>query len=175
MTRKPKKPAIVAAADQDEANAFITAIGSAERALVRLQADLDEAAAALKAQFERDAEEHRFAVATLTPRVRAWAEANRAVLTGDGETKTVRLAAGTLSWRLNPPAVSLKGVDAVIQAIKERRWTAKFLRFKPPEVNKEALLADPDRAKKIPGVTIGQQEEFIITPIGVDLATKEAA
>jgi phage host-nuclease inhibitor protein Gam len=174
MSRKPKKPAIVAAADRDEANAFITSIGTARRALDRLQADLDEAVAAEKARFEQDAEEHRFTIATLEPRVQAWAEANRAALTGDGETKTARLAAGTISWRMTPPAVSLKGVEDVIKAIKERRWARLFLRFKV-EVNKEAMLSDPDKAKQIPGVTIGQREEFIIEPTGVDLADREAA
>jgi phage host-nuclease inhibitor protein Gam len=46
----------------------------------------------------------------------------------------------------------------------------KFLRMKL-EVNKEAMLADPDKAETIPGVTIARDVEvFYLEPKGAQLS-----
>jgi phage host-nuclease inhibitor protein Gam len=93
--------------------------------------------------------------------VHKFATDNRTELTTDG-SKTIKLPAGNLSWRFTPPAVMLEGVDEIIKRIKRMRGGKKFLHIKVT-VNKEALLANPKKARKIPGVTIDNREEFSLT------------
>jgi phage host-nuclease inhibitor protein Gam len=37
------------------------------------------------------------------------------------------------------------------------------------EINKEAILAEPDLAAKIPGISITQGEDFVIVPFETEL------
>ncbi|MDL2275823.1 host-nuclease inhibitor Gam family protein [Desulfosarcina sp. OttesenSCG-928-G10] len=37
------------------------------------------------------------------------------------------------------------------------------------DVNKEAMLADPEAARQVPGVTIVQTEDFVVTPHETEL------
>jgi len=55
-------------------------------------------------------------------------------------------------------------VEAIIEGCKVA-GLEKFIRVKE-EINKDAMLAEPDQAMKVPGVTIKSGgEDFIIEPL----------
>jgi phage host-nuclease inhibitor protein Gam len=169
--RKLKKPAATVAAPRDraEAETFLARIGAAERELAVIQAAFDEVVATAKAEAEERALAHRLEVEGLTTGIQLWAEANRAVLTQDGKTKTVDLATGKVGWRNRPPKVQVKDEDAVIAHI-EAAELEQFLRRKVT-LDRDALKADPVAANAIPGITIGSAgEEFFLEPTGMALA-----
>ena len=49
-----------------------------------------------------------------------------------------------------------------------KRRLKQFIRVKQ-EVDKEAMLKEPDVAKSVKGVTIGQHEEFMVKPAELEL------
>lgn len=170
MSKRIKAPAVrvPVPASVAEASRYIAEIGEAQRRHDELQAQLNRTIADVKAAFEERAEPLRSGIEAWRLGVQIWAEANRAELTQHGRTKTVKLPTGEIAWRQRPPAVRLSGIDAVIEAIKSRGLP--FLRVKE-EVNKEALLAEPELAVTLPGVSIGSAgEEFVVTPVGLQLA-----
>lgn len=148
---------------RDEAADAVRRIGVANREIARIEADMNDKIAALKAAGEQASEPHKAAVVALTEGVKVWAEAHRDLLTGGGRTKTADLGTGKIMWRLRPPSVRISGTERVIEAIRLLGLSA-FLRVKE-EVNKEALLADPDKARTIAGVFIGSEgEDFVVEP-----------
>lgn len=107
--------------------------------------------------------------------IQAYAESNRNELTDGGKTKTVRLPTGSVLWRMTPPRTVLKKVEEVLARIEELGLT-RFIRTKK-EVDKEQLLKEPLVAEGIKGVTIVQNEEFVIKPdeVGVEeIVTKSS-
>lgn len=68
-----------------------------------------------------------------------------------------------MQWRQRPPSVSVRGTDSVIEHLHKLGFE-EFIRTKE-EVNKEAMLLNPERAKTVNGVTIKTGvEDFVITP-----------
>lgn len=160
---KRKAEAVPAARDAEEANAFIARIGELQRAMLLEETALAETIAAAKdktaaAVAALQAEEDR-----LVRGLQLWAEANRSALTEGGKRKTVALPAGTIAWRLAPPAVRLTRPADVLQYLVEQ-GREEFLRRKV-EIDKAAMLSMPEAAAEIPGVTIASSgEEFVIEP-----------
>ena len=160
-------------ASRDEVNTLIYEIGEEQRARQAIQTQLDDTIANLKKTAESDAKAHSEAIAEKIARVHAWCVANREEITDDGKTKTVKFGTGEVSWRSRPPGVTLiRGVKAedVIASLQQlgRRF-AKFLRPKV-ELNKEAMLDDPDLARDVPGIRIGSAgEDFTVKPIALQL------
>lgn len=161
--RKAKAELVPAARDQAEATAWVARIGELDRKRAKIEADLADLIAKATAEANGTASQLNAEAKDLSRGVQLWAEANRATLTREGKTKTVKLPTGDLAWRVPPPKVTIKGQELVLAATAEKKF-AKFRRVKV-EIDKEAMLADPDLARQIAGVTIGSgPEEFIITP-----------
>jgi len=149
---------------RDEAEAYLEQIGLIQREIALNKMALAEAVARVTAEMEASSaklsEEHD----RLFRGLQLWAEANRHALTDGGKTKTVRLGNGTIAWRMAPPSVQIKGQEAVLEYLMNN--TIGFLRTKM-EINREATLARPEEAAKIPGVTIKSAgESFVIEPVG---------
>jgi phage host-nuclease inhibitor protein Gam len=149
---------------RDEAETYLARIGEIQRLTQLNKTALAEAVARVTADIEADSaklgEEHD----RLFRGLQLWAEANRHALTDGGKTKTVRMHNGIIAWRLAPPSVQIKGQEAVLEYLMNN--TIGFLRTKM-EINREATLARPEEAAKIPGVTIKSAgESFVIEPVG---------
>jgi phage host-nuclease inhibitor protein Gam len=152
----------------DEANEYVFVIGERQRELQRIEELMNGELAAVKARYEAAAMIPREGLADVARALQAWAEANRAKLTKDGRTKTHRLGAGEVSWRARPPRVTLRGVKEVLAALKKLRLK-KFIRIKE-EIDKEAMLREPDLARKVRGVTVASDgEDFVIKPFSTEL------
>ena len=143
-------------------------IGEINRRIARAQADMNDGIAKLKELAETTAAPLAARVAELTEGLRSWCDANRDALTDKGKRKYGDLGTGHVSWRISPPKVSIKGVDEVLMAIRTLGLT-EFLRTKE-EIDKEAMLADPDKARLVPGVKIGSAgESFTVEPFEAEI------
>lgn len=170
---KAKTRAAPAAQSREETEAAIARIGVAQRALQRLDADLGDRVAKVKEAVEAKASPIREDIERDQALVQGWCEANRGALTRGGEVKFALFTTGEVKWRQRPPRVSLRNVESVIEHLKER-WQGRFLRTKV-EVDKEALLAEPDAAVLIPGVSIGSAgEDFVVEPFDAALTVAVA-
>lgn len=158
--------------DVDAAD-MLKKIGENNRAVTRVEADMNEKLAAIKADAEKLASPMREENVALIEGLKTWAEAHRDRLTGGGKTKTVDLGTGTVSWRLRPAKVTLRGVDEILTACKTLKLTA-FIRT-TEEINKEAMLADREKAATLAGVTIGSEgEDFYADPFDAEISGAKA-
>ena len=173
-TSKTMGANIVVPQSRDEATAALARIGVAQRKLIRAKADLDDRVAKLKEAAETAATPLAEEVERLTEGLKIWAEANRTALTGGDRTKTVNLGTGEIKWRIQPPRVSLRGsIEVIIDACRTL-GLGRFVRVKE-EVSREAMLAEAEIARTIPGVAIGTEgEAFVVEPFEIDLAAGEA-
>lgn len=153
-----------------EAASALARIGEIARQVARVEADcnaevskLTEAAGAKAAPLKAEGD-------GLVEALKVYCEANRARLT-DGKSKTIVFATGVVSWRLRPASVKLREkVDVIIERIKLLDLGAAFLRTKE-EINKDAMLADAEKAKTIAGVTIASDgEDFYVEPLEAEIA-----
>lgn len=184
-----KKPAVAAPQGWAEANALLEEYGDISNSLVRIEADLDAAVAKARKPFDDLATPLQERADAIFEGLELYADANRKTLTEDGKTKTVKMAAGAFGWRTCPPSVAIesklkakdviKNILALVARLfkaeeKENRKLAEtargFIRFKQ-EVNREAMLAAPELAAKVKGVSIvTDSEEFWIDPTQAELA-----
>lgn len=172
-TRKTRIKAAAAAVDvpqnRESAAAAIAAIGIASRELQRINADMNDTLAAVKEQYEQEAEPYKLKIQELTDGVQIWAEANRAALTNNYKTKTVALTSGELVWRMNPPSVRLTDTEENVIAACAAAGLEEFIR-RTPSLNREAIKANPEEARNVPGLKIGQSEAFVVTPFEAELS-----
>lgn len=151
-----------AAADQE-----IYLIGEAQRARQIIQKEMNDEMAEVKARFEELGAEHKDTIKSRSEAVQAWAEANREDLTKSGKIKSVKLGNGEIKWRITPPKVSIRGAQEVVENLLKAGLDL-FVRTKK-EVNKDAILNDPDAVSHIKGIGITQGEDFVIIPFETEL------
>jgi len=152
---------------REEAVEAIRQIGDHQRDRQRIKADLDDEIAKLRETADKALLPHNTAISELSAGVKVWAEANRESLTNGGRSKTVELMTGKVLWRLRPPRVAVRSIDAVIDLCK-RLGLDRFVRTRE-ELNKEAMLAEKDVASQVKGISISQGEDFVIQPFETEL------
>jgi bacteriophage Mu gam like protein len=164
--KRLKAATLEAPQSREETQSWIKTLGDTQREHARLTHDLndkiaeltDAAKPALNALAERSA--------ALQQGIQAWCEANRAELTAGGG-KTVNLITGEVSWRQRPPSIAVRGIESVLENLRTL-GLARFIRQKE-EVNKEAMLNEPDIAATIAGITVVRgKEDFVIVPFEVE-------
>lgn len=145
----------------------IRRIGDLAREHTRIQTELNDQIAALTAHFAPRLDLLSQQITTLQAGVQVWCEAHRAELTQDGRTKTANLLTGEIQWRQRPPSVRVTGADAVIKFL-ERMGLARFVRTKQ-EINKEAILNEPEAVAGVAGISISTGiEDFVIVPFEIE-------
>ena len=164
--KRLKAETLEAPQSREETQSWIKTLGDTQREHARLTHDLndkiaeltDAAKPALNALAERSA--------ALQQGIQAWCEANRAELTVGGG-KTANLITGEVSWRQRPPSIAVRGIESVLENLRTL-GLARFIRQKE-EVNKEAMLNEPDIAATIAGITVVRgKEDFVIVPFEVE-------
>lgn len=154
--------------NREMAAAAIAAVGSHSRDLARINADMNDEMAKVKERYERLAEPFRLQIEALTNGLQMYAEANRAVLTNNYKVKTVALTTGELVWRMNPPSVRLTDTEENVIAACEAAGLEEFIR-RTPSLNRDAIKANPEEAKHVQGIKIGQIESFVVVPFEAEL------
>lgn len=164
-TARAKTPARALPQSIEEADELVVRLGAIQRTRALNKLAFDEAQASARTDFAEEDAPLAEAEKMLTEDIAAWASVNRNAETDGGQTKTIKLpSGGVLKWRLTPSKVTLTGVAAVIERLRALELN-RFLREKT-EVDKDAMLKEPEVAKAIEGVKISQKEEFIIEPAG---------
>ena len=151
-----------------EAAQALRLFGDLRRQVEREQTVLNDEIARITAEAAKAIDPVQERMTATLAGLQQWAEANRADLTRGG-TKTHDLGTGTIAWRLRPPKVSVRGMEAVIAALQASKPLRRFLRTKV-EIDREAMLKEPEAARKVAGVSIASDgEDFIVEPLAADL------
>jgi phage host-nuclease inhibitor protein Gam len=162
-TRLKTKAQVYVPQSRDEAAADIRKIGDLQRSLTRASTEMNDAIASITQNFQPRMDAIREQLVTLQEGVQGYCEAHRLELTDGGKVKTANLITGEVQWRQRPPSVSVRGSETVIQMLK-RLGLGRFVRTKE-EVNKEAILNEPDEVRGVAGLTVVTGvEDFVITP-----------
>lgn len=170
MTRAERVKKAIAAVkipqNSFEAAQALEDLGRHQRERERIKADMNDEMAYIKRKYEEQAIPHGEAIASLLDGLHLYAEAHKDTLL-IGKAKSAKLPSGEIGWRTGTPKVGIKGVEAVLERLKAMDLT-RFIRVKA-EPNKEALLAEPEVAVTVPGVTITQVESFWAKPSETEL------
>jgi phage host-nuclease inhibitor protein Gam len=146
----------------DEVDRDVQEIGSLDRQIGTIDSELAEKVS----QLQSEAAERRQPLTEkreeLSQGVHSYAEAHKAELTKS--SKTVKLpSGGVLQWRMKPPRLKISGkLESIIRALKSGGHD-EFIRVKE-SLKRDDLKRHPDVVKKIRGLSIGQDEEFLIKP-----------
>lgn len=168
-TRLKAKAQINVPQNNGEAAADIRQIGDLQRDLLREVSRMNDAIAEVTAQYQPYIETMKQQIESLQEGVQAYCEAHRDDLTNGGKVKTANLVTGEVQWRQRPPSVRITGAESVIDTLY-RLNLEQFIRTKY-EVNKDAILNDPDGVKGVAGITvITGVEDFVITPFEQEVA-----
>ncbi len=158
---------ILACQSKDQVMDFIRQIGNKQREIIRIETRMNDKIAEITDSHKGDITQIQLEIQGMTTAVQTWCEANRDSLLKKG-LKTANLITGEVSWRFNPPSVSLRKIDDVLANLKEK-GLERFIRVKE-EVNREAILADPKAVADVAGVTIKSGNEYFeIKPFEVDI------
>lgn len=166
-----KAPALTAPAPQNRAEcaAWIKRLGDEQRHLTKEEAAMNDELAAITERWHEALEARKASILDIQAGIQAWCEANKEELTENGKTKTANLITGAVQWRQRPPSCRVTGIAAVIQLLYERKLD-RFVRVKE-EVNKEAILNEPDAVYGVPGITVVSGiEDFVVTPFEQEAA-----
>ncbi len=163
-----KKPAVAFAVPRDaaEVSAAIASIGIEQRELARIEAAMNDEMALVKERWEAAADLPRKRISDLTQGVQVWCEAHRAELL-KGDAKTAAFPAGEVQWRVRPPRCVIRGAEAVLDTLS-RLGLSRFIRTKE-EINRDAILNEPEAVRGVAGISIEQGEDFVIKPFEADL------
>ncbi|OIO50294.1 MAG: hypothetical protein AUJ11_03005 [Parcubacteria group bacterium CG1_02_44_65] len=151
----------------EEAAEFVGRIGKEQREIDRIQNKLNEAVEKLKSKSMSESQVRNENISQLVEGLFIFAESHRKELTKNEKKKTIEFPTGIFGWRMTPPAVSLKNVKQILKELMKRKLK-QFIRVKR-EVDKEAMMKEPELAASIKGVTIGQHEEFMVKPAELEL------
>lgn len=165
-----KTDAVPTPASKEEAEQYLAAIGQDQREVSLIEQAMNEELEQVKAKYQEQAKPYNQRIEATFRALHNWAEANRDSLL-KGRLKTVRLTTGTLTWRMTPPKVNVRGTEAVIAAL-ERFGLDRFLRLKK-EIDKDAILKEPQAVEGIDGLSISQKEEFAATPDETEIERAE--
>jgi len=151
----------------DDAAAYIRQIGDLQRHAQRAQTEMNDAIAGITANYQPTLAAINEQITPLQEGVQSYCEAHRDELCGKG--KTANLITGEVQWRQRPPSVRISKSDQVLETLA-RLGLSRFIR-RVEEVNKAAILDEPDAVKGVAGITVVTGvEDFVITPFEQDVA-----
>ncbi len=162
-TRLKSQAQIYVPQSRDDAAADIRKIGDLQRQMSRTATEMNDAIAEITARFQPYLDAVGKQINTLQDGVQGYCEAHRQELTNDGKVKTANLITGEVQWRQRPPSVRLSKSEVVLETLA-RLGLSRFIRTKE-EVNKDAILDEPDAVRGVAGITVVTGvEDFVITP-----------
>lgn len=148
---------------RDDVELAIKQIGDLQRQLEQTAIEQNNELSAITEKYAPTLTALKEQIEPVQQAVQAWCESRRDELTQNGKTKTGVFNTGEVQWRQRPPSVAVRGVDSVIDSLKTL-GLLRFIRTKE-EINKDAMLNEPELAATVAGVTIRKGvEDFVITP-----------
>ena len=148
---------------REETATAIRQIGDLQREHTRSLAAMNDAIAEIANVVQPKLDGLAMQIAELQEGVQGYCEAHRDELTNDVKVKTAQFVTGEIQWRQRPPSVNVRGADSVIETLI-RLGLSKFVREKR-EVNKDAILNEPEQVQGVAGIKIVTGvEDFVISP-----------
>jgi len=157
----------------------VALISSLRRERDSIASDINEQISQLQVKLSDSIEPFNRKISHIASGIRYFTDKNKAKLL-DGDSKTIKLATGQLSYRSLPTSVKTKSSQKLVDKILEQNemsdWWAKiiiklskvFLRVKL-ELDKEACLKNKSFAKEKLGIEFNDDEEtFYIKPDEMD-------
>ncbi len=168
-TKKTKTAAAPFACQTKDATAgAIKVLGDTQREIARLQADANDQIAQITQALQPQLDVLKLRESSLLDGIAIWCEANRAELLKAGG-KTANLITGEVQWRQRPPSVSVRAADKVIATLRAL-GLSRLVRSKD-EVDKEAILSEPQAVAGVAGITVVKGvEDLVVTPFEVELS-----
>jgi phage host-nuclease inhibitor protein Gam len=173
MTKKIKAPlpAPPPLTSDQEATEAVRRIGELQRTIERVKADVETTVAELIEVAKKSIAPTEQELQGKLSALQVYCTLHRARLTNN-RTKTIDFLTGKVSWRSRPASVSVpKAKDKLAELIARIKTLgfAQFLRTKE-EIDKEAMLKEPETAKSIAGVRIKSAgEDFAVEPLAVKI------
>jgi phage host-nuclease inhibitor protein Gam len=162
-TRLKTQAAVYVPQSRDDVAADIRKIGDLQRQMLRTSTEMNDVIAHITAQFQPHLDATAEQLKTLQDGVQGYCEAHRHELTNEGKVKTANLITGEVQWRQRPPSVRISKSEVVLETLA-RLGLSRFIR-KVEEVNKAAILDEPDAVRGVAGITVVTGvEDFVITP-----------
>lgn len=149
-----------------EAEALLARIGEAQRSIQDTLTRMNAEMAIIKQVYEDEARPQREQIEADFAALAAWSEDAKGEFL-QGDAKSVKLTSGEIGWRKTPPKVTLSKIGVVIASLKALNLH-RFLR-QVEEVNKDAMLAEPEAVRGVKGVSITQTEVFWARPFATEL------
>lgn len=146
-----------------QANALLRKLGRLERNARRIGTSADAKMAKLVSAATAKLQPIEAEMYQTFFELKALADGNRTELTDKGATKTVAFSAGTVNWRETPAKIDLTIDEIKLLAYLKRKGPKAFVRIRS-EIDKAAMLKNPESAKKVPGVRIATREIFYAKP-----------
>ncbi|GHU12776.1 host-nuclease inhibitor protein Gam [Betaproteobacteria bacterium] len=165
---KAKRPALLnVCQSRAETQTAIREYGDLTRELTRIETGLNDAIARLVEAEKERIDSLKEKANGLLNGIQLWCETNRAEILDPGQ-KTANLLTGEVAWRQNPPSVTVKGEEAVIELLRGKKLY-DFIRVSE-KVNKEAILNTPEAVVGIAGIkVITGKETFYVTPFEIEV------
>lgn len=146
-----------------ELNEKIAELGRNERIRDKITLEMNEVIAKTKDRYADDVKKYDDKITELQSGIAAYCEVHRDELTEGGKSKSVKLPAGMISWRICPPSCRITKPEVVLELLK-KKGLHRFIRTKE-EVSKDMVLAEPVAVASIKGITIiSGKEELSIEP-----------
>ena len=164
MTTPRNPPKTLAAAEES-----IRKMAELQRQLQHIELTLIEEITPIRDYYEKKSKPLKEKIEDLQVGLQFWAEKNKADLI-NGKTRTAKLATGEVGWRMSAATVHVAATN-VIDSLK-RLGLTKFIRTKE-ELDKNAILANPQGLESVKGLSIVREETFWVKPFGgVEWKTK---
>lgn len=173
--KEPTKTVILYNYAKSDLSPAIAEIAKKQNEIAELQRVADEAIAKLQTQLAADIASLVEEIEKISLSIREYSDKNRADLFPN-EFKTLKLETGDICYREGGTSVdatnSVKLINRILESNNllepkenfEKRLAKAFLRMKL-ELNKDAILETPDKAKEITGVGLKKgKESFYVKP-----------
>ncbi|MCX7998854.1 MAG: host-nuclease inhibitor Gam family protein [Leptospiraceae bacterium] len=160
--------------NNDKVAEAIQRIGELQRKRNELKTQTDEQIAKLQTELSEKLAPIDAEIELITKSLHAYCEPRKKVFFE--KSKSLELPTGILAYRISPPSVkgniTKKKIEDILErnsltkpvASFEKRLAKVFLRMKL-EINKEAILQDPKKAKLVTGLTVQEGiENFYVKP-----------
>jgi len=161
-----KAPAVDAPQSRTQTATEIKSLGDVLREIRRLEADMNDQIAVITKAFEPAIKAQQERAKLLQSRIQLWCEAHREELL-EGEGKSANLITGEVGWRIGNRSVRIEGgEDGEFEAIEQLKGLGLGDLVRTIEqVNRAAILAEPDRIKGLACIKlVGGRESFWIKP-----------
>lgn len=167
MARKFKIPTT-----KEEAGQFLTDLGALQLEQKKIEESFTRREVQLKAEKEVAISRLQRRLNELFLSLFIFYSRNREELTQRGRISIVELPGGSIQSFLTNPTVNIRNKDRIIEVLKECGLD-EFIKV-VEDVDKIAILSEPEKVADIPGIKIMREEKFLARPALSNIAITES-